>query len=166
MKIDRMMFDRFADRVREDATVKEAVEAGQWDRVIDYVNREVFEKPEEYYNLEKLRKAAAVDRRLTLREILERVFDLIPDFKSRDELLEEEFAKFVAQHDPPRYERRRPYQDLLQGLRHRRHTSGTSSTGAASPCLPPIRCSTGTTSERSRSRTASWCQTTSRTTFH
>ena len=102
MKIDRMMFDRFADRVREDATVKEAVEAGQWDRVIDYVNREVFEKPEEYYNLEKLRKAAAVDRRLTLREILERVFDLIPDFKSRDELLEEEFAKFVAQHDPPR----------------------------------------------------------------
>ena len=41
MKIDRMMFDRFADRVREDATVKEApVEAGQWDRVIDYVNRD------------------------------------------------------------------------------------------------------------------------------
>ena len=102
MKIDRMLFDRFADRVREDATVKEAVEAGQWDRVIDYVNREVFDKPEEYYNLDKLRKAAAVDRRLTLREILERVFNLIPSFKSRDELLEEEFAKFVAQHEPPR----------------------------------------------------------------
>ena len=102
MKIDRMMFDRFADRVREDATVKKAVEAGQWDRVIDYVNREVFDKPEEYYNLEKLRKAAAVDRRLTLREILERVFNLIPSFKSKDELLEEEFAKFVAQHEPPR----------------------------------------------------------------
>ena len=102
MKIDRMIFDHFADRVREDATVKEAVEAGQWDRVIDYVNSEVFDKPEEYYNLEKLRKAAAVDRRLTLREILERVFNLIPSFKSRDELLEEEFAKFVAQHEPPR----------------------------------------------------------------
>ena len=102
MKIDRMMFDRFADRVREDATVKEAVEAGQWDRVVDYVNREVFDKPEEYYNLDKLRKAAAVDRRLTLREILERVFNFIPSFKSKDELLEEEFAKFVAQHEPPR----------------------------------------------------------------
>ena len=46
MKIDRVMFDRFADRVRDDATVKEAVEAGQWDRVVDYVNREVFDKPE------------------------------------------------------------------------------------------------------------------------
>ena len=47
-------------------------------RVIDYVNREVFDKPEEYYTLDKLRKAAAVDRRLTLREILEKVFGLIP----------------------------------------------------------------------------------------
>jgi len=102
MRIDRMLFDRFADRVREDATVQEAVAAGQWDRVLDYVHREVFDKPEEYYNLEKLRKAVDVDRRLGLREILERVFDLIPAFKSKDELLEEEFAKFVTQHEPPR----------------------------------------------------------------
>lgn len=101
MKIDRMMFDRFADAVRQDDTVREAVEAGRWDQVIDYVNREVFDKPEEYYTLDKLRKAAAVDRRLTLREILERVFDLIPRFKSKDDLLEEEFDKFVTQHEPP-----------------------------------------------------------------
>ena len=100
MKIDRMLFDRFADTVREIHTVKSAVEAGQWDHVIDYVNREVFDKPEEYYTLDKLRKAAAVDRRLTLREILEKVFDLIPRFKSRDELLEEEFGKFVADYEP------------------------------------------------------------------
>jgi type I restriction enzyme R subunit len=76
------------------------VEAGQWDRVIDYVNREVFDKPSEFYTLEKLRRAAAVDRRLTLREILEKVFGLIPRFKSKDELLEEEFAKFVADYKP------------------------------------------------------------------
>ena len=76
--------------------------AGQWDRVIDYVNREVFDKPEEYYTLNKLRQAAAVDRRLTLREILEKVFGLIPDLKSKDELLEEEFAKFVADCKPGR----------------------------------------------------------------
>ena len=101
MKIDRMMFfDRFADTVRENETIARAVEAGEWDRVIDYVNREVFDKPEDYYNLEKLRRAAAVDRRLTLREILEKVFGLIPRFKSRDELMEEEFAKFVADYKP------------------------------------------------------------------
>ena len=100
MKIDRMFFEKFEDAVRRDETVAQAVEAGQWDRVIDYVNREVFDKPEEYYTLDKLRKAAAVDRRLTLREILEKVFGLIPRFKSRDELLEEEFAKFVADCKP------------------------------------------------------------------
>ena len=100
MKIDRMLFDRFADTVRDIEIVADAVEAGQWDRVIDYVNREVFDKPEEYYTLAKLRRAAAVDRRVTLREILERVFDLIPRFKSKDELLEEEFDKFVADHKP------------------------------------------------------------------
>ena len=100
MKIDRMFFDKFEDAVRADAFIADAVEAGQWDRVIDYVNREVFDKPEEYYTLDKLRKAAAVDRRLTLREILEKVFGLIPRFKSKDELLEEEFAKFVADHKP------------------------------------------------------------------
>ena len=102
MRIDRMFFDRFADTVRQDETIVQAVEAGQWERVIDYVNREVFDKPEEYYTLAKLRKAAAVDRRLSLREILERVFGIIPRFKSKDELLEEEFAKFVADHTPTR----------------------------------------------------------------
>ena len=100
MKIDRMLFERFADTVREDDAVKKAVEAGQWDHVIDYVNREVFDKPEEYYTLDKLRKAAAVDRRLSLREILEKVFDLIPGFRSKDELLEDEFGKFVADYAP------------------------------------------------------------------
>ena len=100
MKIDRMFFERFEDTIRANDSVASAVEAGQWDRVIDYVNREVFDKPEEYYTLDKLRKAAAVDRRLTLREILERIFGLIPRFKSKDELLEEEFSKFVADRVP------------------------------------------------------------------
>ena len=100
MKIDRMLFEKFGDAVRQDETIAEAMMAGQWDRVIDYVNREVFDKPEEYYTLKKLRQAAAVDRRVTLREILERVFDLIPHFKSRRDLLEEEFAKFIADHKP------------------------------------------------------------------
>jgi len=100
MKIDRMFFEKFEETVRENDFIAKSVETGQWDRVIDYVNREVFNKPEEYYTLDKLRKAASVDRRLTLREILEKIFGLIPRFKSKDELLEEEFAKFVADYKP------------------------------------------------------------------
>jgi type I restriction enzyme R subunit len=100
MKIDRMFYEKFEETVRENPVIAAAVEAGQWDRVIDYVNREVFDKPQEYYTLDKLRRAAAVDRRLGLREILEKIFGLIPRFKSKDELLEEEFAKFIADYKP------------------------------------------------------------------
>ena len=100
MKIDRMFYEKFEDMVRGNDFIAASVEAGQWDRVIDYVNKEVFDKPTEFYSLDKLRTAAAVDRRLTLREILEKIFGLIPRFKSKDELLEEEFAKFVADYKP------------------------------------------------------------------
>jgi type I restriction enzyme R subunit len=100
MKIDRMFYEKFEDTLRENDFIAASVEAGEWDRVIDYVNKELFDKPTEFYNLDKLRKAAAVDRRLGLREILEKIFGLIPRFKSKDELLEEEFSKFVADYKP------------------------------------------------------------------
>ena len=100
MKIDRMFYEKFEATVRANDFIAASVEAGQWERVIEYVNREVFDQPTEFYSLAKLRQAAAVDRRLTLREILEKVFGLIPRFKSKDELLEEEFAKFVADYKP------------------------------------------------------------------
>ena len=102
MKIDRMFFDRFADTVQgaDHRELEAFIKAGQWDNAIDYVNRKVFDKPEDYFNLTKLRKAADVDRRLTLREILEKIFGLIPRFKSKDELLEEEFMKFVVDYKP------------------------------------------------------------------
>jgi len=100
MKVDRMFFQRFENVVLENEFIAASVEAGQWDRVIDYVNEKVFDKPSEFYSLDRLRQAAAVDRRLTLREILEKIFGLIPRFKSMDELLEEEFTKFVADHKP------------------------------------------------------------------
>ena len=100
MRIDREFYAKFEERVRENAFIATSVEAGQWDRVIDYVNKELFDKPSEFYSLDKLRKAAGVDRRLGLREILEKIFGLIPRFKSKDDLLEEEFSKFVADRKP------------------------------------------------------------------
>jgi hypothetical protein len=148
--------------VRENDTIAAAVEAGQWDRVIDYVNREVFDKPEEYYTLDKLRKAAAVDRRLTLREILEKIFGLIPRFKSKDELLEEEFSKFVADRKPERPRPSRPSRPTSRrtspatGARHHRQ-SGIHRSGDQ-PVFQPM------TSGPCPSRTARSSPNTSRTT--
>lgn len=103
MKIDRMFFDRFGTTVRGNLSIAAAVDAGQWDRVIDLVNKDIFNQPEDYYTLEKLRAAAAVDRRVSLREIIENIFGLIPELKSRDKLLEEEFSKFVVDHSPSNF---------------------------------------------------------------
>ncbi len=100
MRIDRQFYEAFENTLKENAVISEAVEAGQWDRVLDYVNNEVLNQPSQFYTLAKLRKAAAVDRRLGLREILEKAFGLITKFKSKDELLEEEFSKFVAHYKP------------------------------------------------------------------
>ncbi len=100
MKIDRMLFERFADRVREDPVVAEAVEAEQWDLAVDHVSRNHFDKPEDYFNLARLRKAVDADRRISLREILERAFGRIQRFKSLDELLDEEFDKFIVDRQP------------------------------------------------------------------
>ena len=100
MKIDRMYFDNFADTVRQQEEVQEYVDIGDFIAAEDYIRSEIFDKPEEYYNLEKLRKSAHVDRRLSLREIIELIFGFIKQFKSKDELLDDEFDKFVSIHKP------------------------------------------------------------------
>lgn len=100
MKVDRMFFQQFEDAVKGDPVVAAEVQAGRWDQVLDYVHQHLLDQPTEHYTLEKLRKAAGVDRRLSLREVLEKVFGLIPGFKSKDDLLEEEFAKFLADVKP------------------------------------------------------------------
>ena len=102
MKIDRMLFSRFEDVVRQDEVVAQAVEAEQWEVAEDHVSRNIFDKSEEYYTLDKLRRAAEVDRPLTTREVLEKAFGRIPRFKSKDELLEEEFGKFIVDYRPGR----------------------------------------------------------------
>ena len=95
MKIDRMFFEGFEQAVKADPILQQKVDKEQWDQAIGYVTAHLLDKPAEFYTLDKLRRAAGVDRRLTLREILEKIFGLIPGFKSKDELLEDEFQKFL-----------------------------------------------------------------------
>ncbi len=100
MRIDRMLFEKFEDAVKADDTIQKQVEAERWDEAIAYVQEHIFNKPKEFFNLEKLRKTAGGDRRLSLRELLEKAFGRIDKFKSKDELLEEEFQKLVLDLKP------------------------------------------------------------------
>lgn len=100
MKIDRKLFEKFEDTLKADSFIKEKYAEGDIDSVEEYVKNEILDKPEEYFNLEKLRRSVKADRRIGLREFIEKVFGGISEFKSKDELLEDEFDKFVAIHKP------------------------------------------------------------------
>jgi len=100
MRIDRMFFRKFEEQVQEDAEIRQHVEQENWEQATAELVRKYFHKPEEFFDEDKLGKAAGVDRRISLREILEKVFGLIDTFKSKDELLEEEFHKFVLDLKP------------------------------------------------------------------
>lgn len=100
MKIDRMLFKKFEDRIIMDDIIKKHVELGNWEHVVSHIQNEIFDKPEEYFNLEKLRKAAKIDRKVSIREMVEKIFGIIPKFKSKDDLLEEEFDKFISIYPP------------------------------------------------------------------
>lgn len=100
MKVDWKFFEKFEHLVKNDTVVKQKYEQGDVDGAEEYVKAQIFDKPEDYFNLEKLRKAIKADRRITLKEFIEKIFGGINKFKTKDELLEEEFEKFVAIYKP------------------------------------------------------------------
>jgi len=101
MRIDREFFGKFEQVVKKDKFVTQKVTDGDFDAAETYILENIFEHPEDFFNLEKLRRAVQLDRRLTLREILEKIFGLIPKFKTKEELLEDECQKFISIYKPP-----------------------------------------------------------------
>ena len=81
MKIDRELFKKFEDRIVMDDIIKRNVELGNWEHVVSHIQNEIFDKPHEYFNLEKLRKVARIDRKISIREVVEKIFGIIPKFK-------------------------------------------------------------------------------------
>lgn len=100
MKIDRMLFGNFSEEVLKHSKVEEWVMDGNFKAAEEYIRQEIFDRPEKFYNLENLQKSAKIDRKPTLREILEKIFDLIPKFKSREDILNEECDKFISIYKP------------------------------------------------------------------
>jgi type I restriction enzyme R subunit len=95
MRIDRMFFKKFEENIKDDEFVKSAVDARNWDAAENYVRKEKFDKPDDYINLEKIKRSLSIDRRISVREVLEYIFGLIPKIKMKDEILEDEFERFI-----------------------------------------------------------------------
>ena len=95
MKIDRMFFDKFEEKVKEDETAREQYEQGNYAAVQHYIEERIMNKPSEYYTWDKIKRSIGIDRRLTVKEILDKIFGAIPAFKSKRELIEDEFESYL-----------------------------------------------------------------------
>ncbi len=100
MRIDHEFFEKVQETIQNDDNIKQAVENEQWERAIGTLRNKYENKPELYLTLDKIRKSENLDRRLSWREFLERVFGFIAKFKTKDEKLEEECDKFISIYKP------------------------------------------------------------------
>ena len=100
MKPDRKLFERFEEQVKADPFIAEHYADGALEMVEDYVKSNIFNKPEDYVDLNKLRQSLNADRRLSLREVLDLIFGRTPKLKSKGDLLDEEVEKFISIYKP------------------------------------------------------------------
>ena len=100
LRVDREPYQKFREQTTQDSTIQDLVSKSDWDTLEDYMVRNVFDKPAEYFNLDKIRKSLGVDRRISVRELMEFMFGRTPYIKNKYELLEEEFEKFDDRYIP------------------------------------------------------------------
>ena len=99
MKIDRKLYEKFEEKMQQDDYVKQQYQQDNIKEVMRYLQDNVFDKPKDYFNLEKLRRSINVDRRVSLREILDKIFGNIQYFKTRREVIDDEFEGYCLTHD-------------------------------------------------------------------
>lgn len=100
MKIDRELYKNFETSILNNEYIKNQYAAGNMAEIERYVKEEIFNKPEAYFNLEKLKKALRLDRGISVTELIAKIFGRIKEFKTKEELLEEEVDKFISIYQP------------------------------------------------------------------
>lgn len=100
MKVDRQLFQQFEEKVKNDQVIQAKIKERDYDSAEEYLKSKILNQPKEYFTLEKIKNALNLDRRVKIRELLELIFGSKIKLKNKDELLEEEFAKFVSIQKP------------------------------------------------------------------
>ena len=94
MKIDRELFNSFSKKIANDSFIRNEYNKGNLNSIKDYLIQNVFDKPSEYYNLDKIKASLNINRRITIEELLDYIFKNI-EIKNKEEILKEEFLKFI-----------------------------------------------------------------------
>jgi type I restriction enzyme R subunit len=104
MRIDRELFGQFEEIIKKDEILKAKVLENNFDGIEKYIHNEIFEKYNKKFSLNSLRESIEsnkkLDRRVSIREIVEKIFGIIKDFKTRDEILEDELQNFISIYKP------------------------------------------------------------------
>ena len=61
----------------------------------NFAKKQVFDKPKYFLNLDRIKKAFNLDRRITVKEFLQVAFGQKESFEMKDDLLEKEWEKFM-----------------------------------------------------------------------
>jgi len=106
MRVDRELYiDKFESKVQDtyeqSPDFKEAVDSGNYNQMEQIVKEHLFNKPKEYFTMESIRNGYQSDRRLSLWEILDKIFGRIKRFKTKDDIAQEEFEKFLVDMGVP-----------------------------------------------------------------
>ncbi len=101
MRIDREAFSKnfettTKEEIQKNPDLISAANEEEWEVIEDFVKTKIFNKPEEYWNQEKLQEAYGIDRRLSLREIILKALGKLDRFKTRDEIADDYFEHFLS----------------------------------------------------------------------
>ncbi len=100
MRVDRELWGRARDVIVKDKEIKEAVSQEMWQKATTLAIQKYEDKPKLYLTLEKIRRAEQLDRRITWKEVLERIFGIIDTFPKKEELLQAECENFISIYKP------------------------------------------------------------------
>ena len=94
MLIDRKLYTKFEDKVKDDPNIKEMIKKSDLEKLEWYLKENIFDKPNEYFNIPKLEQSLGIDRRITIKEVAMNILGLLNGYKSKKEKLNDEFDNF------------------------------------------------------------------------
>lgn len=94
MKIDRKFYQSFKERILNDTKAQTIINKGDEDLLEHYIRNNVLDLPSEYFSIRKLERSLDLDRRLSIKELVQFLLGNIGYFKSRSELIEDELNNF------------------------------------------------------------------------
>jgi len=95
MKIDRKFYSTFSEKVNVDPNIQIYIRNRDEDGLIQYLQKEIFNKPVEFFTLEKIERALGLKRHLTIREVARNIITGHEEYKTKDEILRDEFENFI-----------------------------------------------------------------------